>query len=281
MTTTDTAPHGPAGGTIHTADCIEGMRRLAPRSVDVIVTSPPYNIGKPYTTHDDRMPRDAYLAWMQTVALEAKRVLKDNGSFFLNVGGKPSDPWIPFEVIQQFKEHYALQNVIHWVKSIAIEKADVGNYEGICGDVAVGHYQPVNSTRYLSQCHEHIFHFTKTGAVALDKLAVGVKYQDKSNIGRWQRATQDLRDRGNVWFIPYSTVRTSRPHPTTFPDRLPEMCIRLHGIGPGMLVLDPFMGSGSTAVACVRLGIEYVGFEIDPRYREIALERIREAQTDG
>jgi site-specific DNA-methyltransferase (adenine-specific) len=260
-------------------DCIRGMQLLSDRCVDIIVTSPPYNIGKDYNHYDDRQPRDEYLDWIGLVAAEASRVLSDKGSFFLNIGGKPRDPWIPFDVIQRFRPYYELQNVIHWVKSIAIEKSDVGNYETITGDVAVGHYQPVNSPRFLSQCHEHIFHFTRHGDVPLDKLSVGVRYQDKSNIGRWKAAQQDLRDRGNTWFIPYRTIRSSRPHPTAFPEKLPEMCIRLHGYSPEMLVMDPFMGIGSTALAAIALGTDYIGFEIDPDYRSIAEARIAAARA--
>jgi site-specific DNA-methyltransferase (adenine-specific) len=271
---------GLAVNTIHTMDCIEGMRRLAAGSVDVIVTSPPYNIGKDYNSYDDKKPREDYLDWIGEVAAGAARVLAEDGSFFLNIGGKPRDPWIPFDVVQRFRPHFELQNVIHWVKSIAIEKEDVGDYEKIAGDIAVGHYQPVNSARYLSQCHEHIFHFTKKGDVALDKLSVGVPYQDKSNIGRWKAAERDLRDRGNTWFIPYRTIRSSRPHPTSFPEKLPWMCIRLHGCRPGMLVLDPFMGIGSTALAAIALGTDYIGFEIDPEYRAIAQSRIAEAHRE-
>ncbi|MBP7410318.1 MAG: site-specific DNA-methyltransferase [Methanoculleus sp.] len=269
---------GLARNAIHTMDCIEGMQRLPAGSVDIIVTSPPYNIGKAYNSYDDQKPRDDYLDWMERVASGAARVLADDGSFFLNIGGKPRDPWIPFDVVQRFRPHFTLQNVIHWVKSIAIAKEDAGNYENIAGDVAVGHYQPVNSSRYLSQCHEHIFHFTKEGDVALEKLGIGVPYQDKSNIGRWKAAERDLRDRGNTWFIPYRTVRSSRPHPTSFPEKLPEMCIRLHGCRPGILVLDPFMGIGSTALAAIALGADYIGFEIDPAYRDIAEARIAEAR---
>jgi len=110
--------------------------------------------------------------------------------------------------------------------------------------------------------------------VPLDKLAVGVKYQDKSNIGRWQAATQDLRDRGNTWFIPYRTIRSARPHPTTFPERLPEMCIRLHGYTPATVVLDPFMGVGTTALACRALGVHYLGFETDEGYIACAREAL-------
>jgi site-specific DNA-methyltransferase (adenine-specific) len=269
---------GLAVNTVHTMDCIEGMQRLAAGSVDIIVTSPPYNIGKEYRSYNDRQPREEYLDWLGEVAAGAARVLADDGSVFLNIGGKPRDPWIPFDAVQRFRSCFELQNVIHWVKAIAIEKEDVGDYGNIAGDIAVGHYQPVNSSRYLSQCHEHIFHFTKKGSVALDKLGVGVPYQDKSNIGRWKAAERDLRDRGNTWFIPYRTIRSSRPHPTSFPEKLPEMCIRLHGCRPGMLVLDPFMGIGSTALAALALGADFIGFEIDPEYRDIAEARIAEAR---
>jgi site-specific DNA-methyltransferase (adenine-specific) len=261
--------------TIHTMDCMQGMQQLRDGVVDIIVTSPPYNIGKVYRRYDDRKPREEYLAWIGEVAAESRRVLSDNGSFFLNIGGKPSDPWIPFDVIQCFRPYYELQNVINWVKSIAIEKSDAGKYETLTGDIAVGHYQPVNSSRYLSQCHEHIFHFTKNGNVALHKEDIGVKYQDKSNIGRWKKAARDLRDRGNTWFIPYRTIRSSRPHPTSFPEKLPEMCIRLHGYGADTLVMDPFMGIGNTALACVHLGVPYIGFEIDPDYRALAEESVK------
>ncbi|MCC7566215.1 MAG: site-specific DNA-methyltransferase [Methanomicrobiaceae archaeon] len=258
-------------------DCLEGMRRMGDGVVDIIVTSPPYNIGKDYSQYNDRQPRETYLRWLERIAAESRRVLKEDGSFFLNLGGKASDPWLPFDVIQQFREYYELQNVIHWIKSIAIERSDMGAYDHILADIAVGHYQPVNSPRFLSQCHEYIYHLTKHGRVALDKLGVGVRYQDKSNIGRWKRADRDIRDRGNTWFIPYRTIRSSRPHPTTFPERLPEMCIRLHGFTPETLVLDPFMGIGSTALACVSLGVRYIGFEIDPAYHAVAEARLRAA----
>ncbi|MDT8357251.1 MAG: site-specific DNA-methyltransferase [Methanomicrobiaceae archaeon] len=267
--------------TLMEIDSVEGMRQLPDSCVDVIVTSPPYNIGMEYGLHQDTLPRSEYLSWMGEIASEGRRVLKEDGSFFLNIGGKPTDPWIPFDVIGEFRPHFSLQNVICWVKSIAIEKSSVGKREAITGDIAVGHYKPVNSRRFLSQCHEQVFHFTPSGRVTLDKRAIGVQYQDKSNIGRWKTAVEDLRDRGNVWFIPYSTIRSRRAHPSTFPERLPELCIRLHGTTQQMLVLDPFMGLGSTAIACVRLGVDFLGFEIDPRYRRIAEDRVREEQEAG
>lgn len=260
-------------------DCLEGMRKfLEDGEVDVVVTSPPYNIGIKYRKYDDSIPRQQYLNWIEEVALEIKRVLKDDGSFFLNIGHKPTDPWVPWEVAFRLRKHFVLQNVIIWVKSIAIKKEEVGNHPNIKGDIIVGHYKPINSKRFLNDNFEYIFHFTKRGDVELDRLAIGVPYQDKSNIGRWKSATKDLRCRGNTWFIPYETIQSKdqRPHPATFPPKLPEMCIKLHGLHKTRLVLDPFMGIGNTAIACIRLGIDWIGFEIDELYAKIAEQRILE-----
>ncbi|HMA04343.1 MAG TPA: site-specific DNA-methyltransferase [Methanomicrobiales archaeon] len=270
---------------IHRIDCLEGLGRLGERTVDVIVTSPPYNIGIRYRSYHDRRSREEYLGWMGEVSRLARRVMSEQGSFFLNVGGTVTDPWIPLDVAAAFREHLVLQNLIHWVKSIALPRASMGRYPHISGDIAVGHYKPINSRRFHHDCHEFIFHFTKEGEVELDKLAIGVPYQDKSNVTRWKGNQGDLRDRGNTWFIPYETIRTARPHPSTFPVGLPEMCIRDHGVERTRLVLDPFMGIGSTAVACVRLGVPYLGFEIDPEYIAIAEERVgaegREKDSGG
>jgi site-specific DNA-methyltransferase (adenine-specific) len=263
---------------IFAEDCVRGMKdRLRDSSVSVIVTSPPYNIGKSYRSYDDTREEGAYLRWISEVSEVCRRVLADDGSFFLNLGSKPSDPWWPMQVADRVRcAGFTLQNTILWVKSIAISKEEVGGYPGIDGDIAVGHYKPVNSRRFVNGLSEYIFHFTKWGDVALDKLGVGVPYQDKSNVSRWKAGGVDLRDRGNVWFIPYETIRESRPHPCVFPVKLPEMCIRLHGLAKTKLVLDPFLGTGSTALACGRLGVAFVGFETDPYYVGIAKESLRQ-----
>lgn len=259
---------------IYAMDCLDGMKLIDENSIDVIVTSPPYNIGKKYNGYNDTRPRNEYLDWMEEVAKVSKSVLKETGSFFLNVGGKSSDPWIAIDVANRFRKHYELQNLIHWIKSIAIPKEDMGDYEHTQQTIAVGHYQPVNSPRYLSGGHEFIFHFTQHGDVNLDKTSIGVPYQDKSNIKRWKSVSADLRERGNAWFIPYETIQESRPHPTVFPEKLPEMCLKLHGFNHETTVLDPFMGIGTTALASVKLGVKFIGFEIDKSYVDIADEKL-------
>jgi site-specific DNA-methyltransferase (adenine-specific) len=267
------------------ADCVSGMKeKLESGSVDVVVTSPPYNIGIDYNGYDDTIPREEYLEWMDKWGAAVKQALADDGSLFLNIGSKPSDPWVPFEVVSVMRKHFELQNVIHWVKSISIMKSDVGTYPGINEDIVVGHYKPINSNRFLNDCHEYIFHLTKTGNVPVDRLALGVPYQDKTNVTRWKGAGKDLHCRGNTWFIPYKTIQSrdsDRPHPASFPPELPEMCIKLHGLDKTKLVLDPFLGIGNTAIACVRLGIDFVGFEIDEDYMGEAKRRIKTASDEA
>jgi site-specific DNA-methyltransferase (adenine-specific) len=141
-------------------------------------------------------------------------------------------------------------------------------------DCSVGHFKPITSDRFLTGLHEYIFHFTKTNDIKLDRKAIGVPYQDKTNIERWKSATEDKRDRGNVWFIPYPTINENRPHPAVFPEKLPYLCIKLHGVKKRMVVYDPFMGVGNTALACNNLGVDYLGTEIDAEYIKIANEGI-------
>ena len=259
-------------------DCVEILRTLTEGSVDALVTSPPYNLGVRYRSYDDSIPRQEYLEWTNAWVKAAARVLSAEGSLFLNVGAKPTDPWTAFDVAQAVRPHLQLQNTIHWIKSIAIERALAGARAGLGDDLAVGHYKPINSRRFLHDCHEFIFHFTHKGRTTLDRTAVGVRYQDRSNIGRWQAAASGKRCRGNTWFIPYDTIQSrdkERPHPATFPPKLPEMCLRLHGLNRLTTVVDPFMGLGSTAVACAQLGIGFIGIDIDADYVKEAVERTR------
>ncbi len=249
-------------------DCLEGMETiLSEKSIDVIITSPPYNIGINYNKYKDDKPFDEYLQWINEFAVLCKKVLKDDGSFFFNIGDRPSDDFRSYSVAKEISKHFKLQNTIHWVKSIAIPEKEIN----------IGHYKPVNSNRFLNNSHEFIFHFTKTGDIEIDKLSIGVPYQDKSNIGRWKHAKEDVRDRGNQWFIPYETVQDKKEHPAMFPKKLPEMCIKLHGIAKqeSLIILDPFMGAGSTAQAAQDLGCKFVGFEIDAQYCQTAKNNLK------
>jgi site-specific DNA-methyltransferase (adenine-specific) len=265
------------------ADCLQLLAQVPTHSVDVIVTSPPYNLGIEYGRYEDTLSPTQYLEWTDAWIGAATRVLRPDGSLFLNVGAKPSDPWTALDVAQAARRHLRLQNVIHWIKSIAIDRASAGVAAGLTRDLAVGHYKPINSDRFLNDCQEFIFHFTPQGSTTLDRLALGVPYQDQSNVARWQSAANGLRCRGNTWFIPYETIQRrdrDRPHPATFPSRLPEQCLRLHGLSRIEVAMDPFTGLGSTAVACARLGVNFVGTDVDEVYLSEAVSRTRAVASE-
>jgi len=261
---------------LHREDCIKGMARLPSEHVDLVVTSPPYNLGVRYRKYSDRQDRQSYLFWCRTWAAQIRRVLRSTGSFFLNVGSAPSNPMLPHEMAIELREKFVLQNTIHWIKSIAIPQSRDRH-----GDVqSHGHFKPISSRRFVNDCHEYIFHFTIDGHVEIDRLALGVPYQDKSNIARWAHTRgSDLRCRGNTWFIPYETIQSrakERPHPATFPVQLAEWCIKLHGISRVQTMLDPFLGIGNSAIAAQRCGVKrFIGFEIDDTYLAEAKRRIR------
>ena len=263
---------------LYNEDCIAGMRRrLQPGSVDIVVTSPPYNIGVKYGSYDDSIPRKDYLTWSKEWGMAVKEILNDSGSLFLNIGSRPSEPEIPFQVVSVLSEDFKIQNVIHWIKSIYIETSSYGEKV----DINVGHYKPINSRRFLNDTHEYIFHLTKTGAVEIDRLALGVPYKDQTNITRWRAGKGKLRCRGNCWFIPYDTIQSraaDRPHPASFPPLLAESCIKLHGLKKGMTILDPFMGIGNTGLACCKLNLKFIGFELDKKYFQTAREMISKVE---
>lgn len=255
---------------LYHGDCIQGMRRFVPDgSVDIVVTSPPYNLGTKYSSYDDNKPVQEYMAFLDLVVLEVRRVLAPGGSFFLNVGGKPTEPWLAMDVARLIRNRMILQNTIHWIKAISVD------------DASFGHYKPINSERFLNDTHEFVFHFTKDGNVPLDRLSIGVPYQDKSNITRWAGVGEDKRCRGNVWFVPYETIQRrerDRPHPATFPPKLAEMCAKVHGLKPGGVVMDPFMGIGSTAIGVLGLAERIIGFDIDLDYLHVAERRLSTLQ---
>jgi len=199
-------------------------------------------------------------------------VLSADGSLFIDVGHTPSDPWLSDDVANVFREHWTLQNRITWVWSISV------------GDETHGQHKPLTSDRYLTVTNETLFHFTTSGDVPLDRLAIGVPYDTKSNIGRFA-AGEDLRCRGNTWFVPYEPIqdrhRERGGHPATFPVELAAMCIGLHGVSRTRTVLDPFSGSGSTILAAAERGVSGIGIEIDPGYAAHSVERELRTPPDG
>lgn len=256
-------------------DCLTGMKKLPSSCVDLVVTSPPYNLGINYSTYCDNVERNDFILWCQKWATEVHRLMADEASLFLNVGAAPKAPLLPHQLLialTREEPNFILQNTFHWIKSIS-----VATREG--ETISAGHFKPINSKRFVNDCHEYVFHLTKSGNVPLERRAAGVEYADKSNIARWgHTGGKDKRCRGNNWFIPYDTIRArdrDRPHPATFPVGLVEQCIRIHGIERTKHLLDPFTGIGTSAVAAQRMKIDkFTGFDIDGDYLETARERL-------
>lgn len=258
-----TTPKRVGHQTLFTGDCLEVLGALKESSVDVVVTSPPYNLNLSYGVYNDRRQENEYLDWLVAVSKAIKRTMAPDASFFLNIAGSSSQPWAPFELITRLRDFFVLQNHIVWVKSIGI------------GTESSGHFKPISGHRFTHHNHEHIFHLTGSGNVSLDRLSIGLPFADKTNIARWGHK-RDLRCRGNTWFIPYKTVRSRAQkhyHPGTFPVELPLWCIYLHGKRPAV-VLDPFLGAGTTLVAAQMAGATGFGIDIDHGYVATAVARV-------
>ena len=105
-------------------------------------------------------------------------------------------------------------------------------------------------------------------------------YQDASNVDPLAPAAANRRCRGNTWFVPYETIQSrdkDRPHPATFPPRIAEYCLKLHGLSRVKVAMDPFLGLGSSALAALGLGVDFVGVEIDEHYLTEAVARVRKS----
>src|SRR5256885_13092303 len=136
---------------LHNEDCVQGMTRLPSASIDLVVTSPPYNLGICYSKFSDRADRAGYLHWCKTWAAEIARLLKADGSFFLNVGASPANPMFPHQIVLELRDLFVLQNTIHWIKSISIEEKSV--------EIAYrGHFKPIGLRLFLHAYQKHVFH---------------------------------------------------------------------------------------------------------------------------
>jgi len=265
-------------------DCLTILKEIEDKSIDVVITSPPYNIGLKYNKYEDNKPREQYLEWIYDVFTEIKRVLKDDGHIFLNMGYTNKDPWISMEVVLKLKDLFILQNNITWVKSISIGNSKNDTY---------GHFKPINSKRYINITNENIFHLTKIKNISINRKSIGVPYKCESNlidrktrIPRIDRETgfvmENKRCKGNTWFIPYKTINNKSKrghHPATFPEELVENCIKLSNVKQGK-ILDPFIGSGTTLKTIKKMNnykeynLSGVGIDIDEKYIQYCKETL-------
>lgn len=229
---------------VHKGDAVEIMGRLPARSVDLVVTSPPYNLknstgngmkdgrgGKwpnaalqeGYESHNDAMPHDEYVAWQRDCLAAMMRVVRDDGAIFYNhkwrvQGGLLQDR-------SDIVDGFPVRQIIVWQRSGGI------NFNP-------GYFLPTYEVIYLIAKPRFVL---RGGASRL----------------------------GDVWQIPQET---KNPHPAPFPVELAQRAI---GATEACIVLDPFIGSGTTAIAATAEGRRWIGIEISETYCRLARERIR------
>lgn len=243
----------------------ENMSELQDKSVDLMVTSPPYNInidygnkwmnGKKIHTkgekYKDNLLEEEYREMISKVITETKRVLKDNGQIWFNIKNRYDKGNIipPFWILEYFQDMY-LKNIIIW------------NFD----------WGGSTNTRFCSR-YEYVFFFTKKKddyTFNLDDVKIpALNY-------RPDRYKSQLKNPSDVWKI--SLVSGNSPerteHPAQYPEELIERILKV-GSNEGDLILDPFMGSGTTAVVAKKLGRNYVGYETEESFIKISEKRLR------
>jgi DNA modification methylase len=248
------------------------MAQIDDASVALVVTSPPYFAGKEYerALGEGHIPATYadYLQMLEDVLAECVRTLEPGGRIAVNVANLGRRPYrslsADITTILQDRLRLLLRGEVIWVKA-----------RGAGGNCAWGSFQkPANPV--LRDLTERVIIAGKgrfDRAIKPEKRAKqGLPHEATVTRDEFMEATTDL------WELPTESA-TRLGHPAPFPVALPERLIELHTYR-GDLVLDPFMGSGSTGVAAVRTGRHFVGYDTDPVYVEAATTRIEAARTE-
>ncbi len=248
---------------IDQGDCIQAMKAMPDDCIDVIITSPPYNKGVKYRTYKDNIPYDEYLRWTERWIEQAVRLLRADGTFWLNIGSFAKNPTLDMDVCKIIEKRMVTQERIVWQKSAIIDGVRRGNYRPSPGD------------HYLDSHHEYVYMFSKSGRARLNRYVEGVSHPltNPDNTKRWKHGRTHTCG-GDTWYLPYTPRSGSAPHPAQFPASLPERCLRLHGFRPDLKVLDPFGGLGTTGVACKKLGVSCHMIELSQDYIVEARKRL-------
>ncbi len=236
----------------HTA---EAMTELPDCSVHLTITSPPYNVGKEY---DEDLTLDEYLAFLKRVWKETQRVLVPGGRMCINVANLGRKPYIPlhaFIVEQAIGLGFLMRGEIIWNKAASASPS-----------TAWGSWKSAGNPT-LRDVHEYILVFCKDS----------FKRQNPAKRENTISRDEFLEYNKSVWNFAAVPARKVG-HPAPFPVELPRRLIQLYTF-EGEVVLDPFMGSGQSAIAAVKLKRKYVGYEINEEYIALANERIQESRV--
>jgi len=254
---------------VHQQDCLDGLSRIEPGSVDLAFADPPFNIGYDYDVYNDKQDSDKYLDWSKDWMAGVVKALKPNGTFWLAIG-----------------DEYAAE-----LKVIATRELGL-----TCQSWVIWYYTfGVHCKRKFSRSHTHLFYFVKNpNDFTFNDMEIRVPsarqlvYADKRADARgrlpdntWILRPQDLpdgfRSDGDVWYFPRvcGTFKERKGwHGCQMPEQLLGRIIKGCS-NPGEVVLDPFGGSGTTLAVAKKLGRNFHGFEISKEYVTQIRKRLR------
>lgn len=243
---------------LYNEDALAGMARVADASVDLVIADPPYGLGKDYGNDSDRLDAGAYLEWSRRWIDALLPKLKDNGSLYVFLTWQHSP-----EVFSHLKTQLVMVNEIIWDRRVP----------------SMG-----GSTRKYSSVHDNIGFFAKSRDYYFDVDAVRIPYDAQTKKARtrsifigkkWLEVGYNPKD---VWSVSrlHRQHAEREDHPTQKPLEVVERMV-LASCPAGGTVLDPFMGSGTAAVAAVAHGRNFVGFELNPDYFAIVKKRVARA----
>ncbi len=230
----------------------ENMDDLPDDSVHLMVTSPPYNVGKDY---DEDLTLEEYRGFLKRVWKEVSRVLVPGGRMCINIANLGRRPYIPLHafIVQDMLDlGFLMRGEVIWNKAASASPS-----------TAWGSWlSPTNPT--LRDVHEYILVFSK------DRFGRKNVNNRKITISR----DEFLELTRSVWAFPAESARKVG-HPAPFPVELPYRLIQLYTF-EGEVILDPFMGSGQTAIAALKTNRHYIGYEVDEVYVKLSERRVRD-----
>ncbi|MFC2065034.1 DNA-methyltransferase [Chloroflexota bacterium] len=235
----------------------ENMKELSGDCVHLVVTSPPYNVGKDY---DQDQTLDEYLAFLERIWLEVNRVLVPGGRLCINVANLGRKPYLPIHALMipgLLRNGFLMRGEVIWNK---------GSSAGT--STAWGSWMSASNST-LRDVHEYILIFSK------DSFRRQNPDKRLSTISK----EEFLESTRSVWNLPAVSARKIG-HPAPFPEEIPRRLIELYTFNEEV-ILDPFMGSGQTALAAMKSGRHFIGYEIEPEYVDLARKRIQAFEEDA
>ncbi|MDI6734590.1 MAG: site-specific DNA-methyltransferase [bacterium] len=243
---------------IFNEDVLKGISKIPDNFVDLVVADPPYCLGKDYGNNSDKLKPEDYIKWSKKWIDAVIPKIKNTGSFYIFLTWQHSP-----EIFSYIKTKLIMINEIIWDRKVP----------------SMG-----GSTRKFSSVHDNIGFFVKTKDYYFDIDAVRIPYDAETKKARtrsifvgkkWLEIGYNPKDLWSVTRI-HAEDPERETHPTQKPLEIVERIINASCPEQGVVV-DPFMGSGTTAIACIKLKRNYIGFEINSNYCEMIEERINKA----